>query len=261
MQIRVLGCHGADQLADKAAGLHRCESCAFLIDDTVLLDAGTIGPRLTLVEQQRIRVVLLSHLHFDHIKGLPTLADNLSETMEEPLVVAAPASVIRGLQEHVFNDEVYPNFFQLPEQRPVLQPLVLEIGKSVTIDHLEVMPIAVNHTVPTVGYLVKDERGTLLYSGDTYKTDEIWAYARMIPNLRAAFIEASFPNNMAHLAELSKHLTPSLLAQEWAKLHHDQLPVYAYHLKPPYRQKIVQELESLGIPNLSILEEDQKLIV
>jgi metal-dependent hydrolase (beta-lactamase superfamily II) len=97
MQIRVLGCHGADQLADKAAGLHRCESCAFLIDDTVLLDAGTIGPRLTLVEQQRIRVVLLSHLHFDHIKGLPTLADNLSETMEEPLVVAAPASVIRGL--------------------------------------------------------------------------------------------------------------------------------------------------------------------
>jgi len=260
MHIRVLGCHGADQLADKAAGPHRCESCAFLIDGTVLLDAGTVGPRLTLAEQQRLRVVLLSHLHFDHIKSLPTLADNLSETIEEPLIVAAPAPVIRGLQEHIFNDHVYPNFFALPErQRPVLKPLVLEIGKSVTINHLEVIPIAVNHTVPTVGYLIKDEHGTLLYSGDTYKTDEIWAHARMVPNLKAAFIESSFPNAMRNLAELSKHLTPRLLADEWAKLHREQVPVYAYHLKPPYREQIALELKSLTIPNLSILEEGQEV--
>jgi len=76
MQIHVLGCHGADQLVGGTGGLVRQESCGFLIDGSVLLDAGTIGTRLTLAEQRCIRFVLLSHLHFDHIKSLPTLADN-----------------------------------------------------------------------------------------------------------------------------------------------------------------------------------------
>jgi cAMP phosphodiesterase len=262
MRIRVLGCHGADQLANGAGGLHRCESCGFLIDDSVLLDAGTIGPRLTLAEQQRIKVVLLSHLHFDHIKCLPTLADNLNGMINEPLVVAAPEPVIRGLKVHVFNDDVYPDFFELPDpKRPILKSQVLEVGKSVTIGHLEVTPIAVNHTVPTVGYVLKDEHSAFLYSGDTYKTEEIWAYARMIPNLKAAFIEASFPNDMGNLAEISKHLTPHLFAEEWAKLHREQLPVYAYHLKPPFREQIALELKALRIPKLGILEEGQELIL
>ncbi|HRI39413.1 MAG TPA: hypothetical protein PLO50_12735 [Nitrospira sp.] len=47
----------------------RQESCGFLIDGVLLLDAGTIGVQLTMPEQHRIRLVLLNHLHFDHIKG------------------------------------------------------------------------------------------------------------------------------------------------------------------------------------------------
>src|SRR5688500_5240810 len=38
-----------------------------------LLDAGTIGSRLYIEEQKRIRLVLLTHLHFNHIRDLPTL--------------------------------------------------------------------------------------------------------------------------------------------------------------------------------------------
>lgn len=260
MHIHVLGCHGADQLVGATAGLVRQECCGFLIDGSLLLDAGTIGSRLTLTEQRRIRFVLLSHLHFDHIKSLPTLADNLAEKFDEPVIVAATAPVLQGLRDHVFNDTVYPNFFELPNRkRPILQALVLEPGKPVTLGHLEVIPIAVNHTVPTVGYVVKDRRAALLYSGDTYQTEEIWSLGRTVPELKAAFIESSFPNELADLAKQTKHLTPSLLAEEWRKLRNDQVPLYAYHLKPPYTDQILRELRDLHIPGLKVLEEGQTL--
>ena len=262
MQIRVLGCHGADQQVGGTAGLVRQETCGFLIDGTVLLDAGTIGSRLTLAEQRRIRFVLLSHLHFDHIKSLPTLADNLAEEFDEPVIVAATESVIKGLKDHVFNNQLYPNFFELPNRtRPILQAQVLEPGKPVTFGHLEVIPIAVNHAVPTVGYVVKDRQAALLYSGDTYETEEIWSLARTIPELKAAFIESSFPNELADLAKRAKHLTPSLLAEEWGKLRNDQVPVYAYHLKPPYKDQILRELREINLPDLKVLEEGQMLTI
>ena len=262
MQIQVLGCHGADQLVGGTAGLVRQESCGFLIDGSVLLDAGTIGTRLTLAEQRRIRFVLLSHLHFDHIKSLPTLVDNLAEEFDEPVIVAAAESVIQGLQDHVFNNKVYPNFFEIPNRkRPILQAQVLEPGKPVILGHLEVIPIVVNHTVPTVGYVVKDRQAALLYSGDTYETEEIWSLGRTLPELRAAFIESSFPDALAALAKQTKHLTPSLLAKEWRKLRNDQLPLYAYHLKPPYKEQILRELRELHIPGLQVLEEGQTLTI
>ena len=262
MHIRVLGCHGADCLMDASDRPVRQESCGFLIDDSVLLDAGTIGTRLTLEEQHRIRFVLLSHLHFDHIKGLPLLVDNLAEWFVAPVVVAATEPVIQGLIDHVFNDKVYPNFFKLPtREHPVLQAQILEPGKTVTLGHLEVIPVPVNHTVPTVGYVVKDRRAALLYSGDTYETEEIWSLGRMIPELKAAFIESSFPDELEELAKRSKHLTPSLFLKECQKLGRPDVMAYAYHMKPAYRHKIEGQLGRLGINRVAFLEEDQIITV
>ena len=221
MQIRVLGCHGADCLVDGTERLVRQESCGFLIDNSVLLDGGTIGTRLTLAEQCRIRFVLLSHLHFDHIKGLPLLADNLAEWFVEPVTVAATEPVIQGLIDHVFNDKVYPNFFQLPSrEHPILQARVL-------------------------------------HSGDTYQTEDIWSLGQTTPELKAAFIEASFPDELGKLAQKSKHLTPSLFLKEFQKLRRPSLPVYAYHMKPPYQVQIKEEISRLGIERVGFLEEGQ----
>ena len=44
--------------------------------------------------QRRIRFVLLSHLHFDHIKSLPALVDNLTKEFDEPVIVAATEPVL-----------------------------------------------------------------------------------------------------------------------------------------------------------------------
>ena len=121
MKIRVLGCRGSDQLLTGNGRTVQCRPCAFLINDTVLLDAGTVGSRLTLPEQMKIRHILLSHLRFDHIKDLPTLVDNLVGESDSSLVVAGIPEVLAGLRAHIFNSSVYPDFFRLPDaDRPVL---------------------------------------------------------------------------------------------------------------------------------------------
>lgn len=262
MNLRILGCHGSDALLQYATGPHRCNTCSFLLNGTLLLDAGTVASKLSLSEQEQIRHIILSHLHFDHIKELPTLADNLSEQMSAPIVVAGIPEVIHGLQRHIFNTDVYPDFFSIPTpERPTLTSSYLKPGNVYSFSGVDITPILVNHTVPTTGFIVQDRSSAFVYSGDTYSTDELWHEAKHIPHLKTAFIECSFPNSMIELARTSKHLTPALLALEFRKLGRDDISVYAYHLKPAYKDQILRELRELGIPGLQVLEEDHTLTI
>ena len=263
MKIRVLGCHGSEQLLERDGKARQCRTCGFLINGTVMIDAGTIGAALRLEEQKQIRQILLSHLHFDHVQGLPTLADNLVEEEAdaiEPVVLASIDSVLDGLHAHLFNSDVYPDFFSLPHLRhPLFVCRVLDAGKENDVSGLHVRAIPVNHQVPTVGFLIRDGASTVLYSGDTHETDEIWRVAAKEPTLKAAFIETSFPNRLLELATVSKHLTPALFAREFKKLGRPDIPVYIYHVKPRFRQEIIGELAQLKIRNLTVLEEGQEV--
>jgi glyoxylase-like metal-dependent hydrolase (beta-lactamase superfamily II) len=225
-----------------------------------LVDAGTIGAGLYLEEQKRIRLVLLTHLHFDHIRALPTLADNLVGEIEEPVVIAAIPEVLKGLETHIFNGEVYPDFFRLPDpRRPIFVPYPLDIGREHILCGFGVTAVAVNHVGPAVGFLIREGDRTVLISGDTHQTDDIWRFAKERPGLRAAFIETSFPNEMDELATIARHLTPALLGKEYAKLGRSDVPVYAYHLKPRFRDQIRAELAQIKIARLTVLEEGQTL--
>lgn len=262
MKIQVLGCHGSDMLLYRKGATHSCHTCGFLLDDTMLLDAGTVGTKLSLEAQTRIEHILLSHLHFDHIKGLPTLADNLSEQGGPPVVVAGIPEVIQGLRDHVFNNQVYPDFFKIPTvDRAVLTSQRLTCGESYRAGKFLCTPIAVNHTVPTVGFLVEDSVSAILYSGDTFVTDELWETARRHRSLKAVFLECSYPDSLEQLAIMSKHLTPRLFAKELAKLGRPDVTIYAYHLKPIFRDQISKELMQLNLPNLALLEEGQTIEV
>lgn len=262
MKIRILGCHGSDGILDTPGGRRSCNTCGFLLNDSLLLDAGTAASALSLDEQKQIRHIILSHLHFDHIKGLPMLADNLSEQASTPIIVAGLPEVINGLHRHIFNTDVYPDFFNIPtSQNPILASQHLNPGHPYFILGVQITPILVNHTVPTAGFIVRNHSSAFVYSGDTDATDELWHEARRIPHLKAAFIECSYPNSMKELARTSKHLTPASLAQEFKKLDRPDVALYVYHLKPVYKELIVQELRSLHLPTLHVLEEGQTLTI
>ncbi len=227
-----------------------------------MVDAGTVGAALLLAEQRQISHILLSHLHFDHIQGLPTLADNLADDASDPVSLLSIREVLDGLLEHVFNDRVYPNFLKLPNPtRPVFSCRALAPEQPSEVAGLQVTPVPVNHLVPTVGFLIRDGQSSVLYSGDTHETDRIWKLAAQEPTLKAALIETSFPDDMAELARISKHLTPALFAREFAKLGRPDLPVYVYHLKPRVRDQIKRELAALKIKHLTVLEEGQELVI
>jgi len=258
--IKILGCHGSELTIDEEEGrIRECRTCGFLINETCMLDAGSISAGLREAEQSKIRRVLLSHAHFDHIKGLPLLADNLvSRSSKRPVQVHALPEVLDDLRRHIFNNVVFPDFTRLPtlETAPLAyHPLDEE--KGFTIDLLEVIAVRVDHTVPAAGFIVREGDTALLYSGDTSETRRIWEVGSKEPRLKAAFIETSFPNDFHELARVSGHLTPEMLAREFAKLGRPDLPIYIYHLKPSYRNLIASELKRLRLPNLHVLEEGQ----
>jgi hypothetical protein len=73
-------------------------------------------------------------------------------------------------------------------------------------------------------------------------------------DLDALLIEASFPNRMAKLAEVSRHFTPASLGQELKKLTHNGMDIMAVHLKATYREEIIEQLNALNIPRLKAME-------
>jgi ribonuclease BN (tRNA processing enzyme) len=111
----------------------------------------------------------------------------------------------------------------------------------------------VNHVVPTVGLKLQDQQASVIFTSDTYITDEIWDVARETDQLRAIFVDVSYPNEMEGLAAASKHLTPQSLASELVKLKRP-VEVYATHIKPGKRDQVIGQLGELKSPPVSIVE-------
>lgn len=227
----------------------------FIIDNRVTVDAGSLGIALTEAQRQTVRDVIVTHPHMDHIASLPIFVDDLFGELEQPIRIHATQEVIDLLKADVFNDTVYPRFDELTNERGhVMEYVPFEPGKEFRAGHLTVTAVAVNHIVPTIGLLISDGKSTVAFSSDTAETEEFWVLVNRAPNLDALFIEASFPDSMEKLARASKHLTPSMLRHELTKLQHNGMDILAVHLKPAYRETLIDELSKLGIPKLSVME-------
>ena len=227
----------------------------FLLDDRVAVDAGSIGLALSAAQRRTVRDVIVTHPHMDHIASLPIFVDDLFGELEQPIRIHATQEVIDLLERDVFNDNVYPRFAELKNERgPVMKYVPFELHQEFAVAHLRVTAVEVNHIVPTVGLLVSDGQTTVAFSSDTAETEEFWVLINRAPHLDALFIEASFPNAMHQLAAASKHLTPAMLSKELTKLDHNGMDILAVHIKPAYRDVIISELTALGIEKLSVME-------
>ena len=260
MNIKILGCHGSDSLTHEGGEEHCCRSIGFLVNDSLMIDAGTVSSALNLESQKRIRHIVLTHAHIDHLKELPSLADNLISCTTNPITVTSIPQVLGDLKAHIFNDVIFPDFFGLPDtEHPILRTEVLHEGQESQLGDVRLTPISVNHLVPTVGLIIRDQHVAWVLSGDTHQTEALWHAAAQVPNLKAAFIETSLPDEMSDLALASRHLTPTLLQKEFQKIGKPDLPVYVYHLKPQFQDRIAAQLKGLGISNLHILSEGQEI--
>lgn len=225
---------------------------SYLVNESIAVDAGSIGYQGNLNEQARVRHVLLTHTHSDHIATLPVLVENTLSADREPLHVWGSAAVLECVERDLFNDRIWPRLevFRTPKG-PAVELHELHDQVEARVDSVSVLPVEVNHTVPTFSFLVDDGETSVVIGGDTGPTERLWELAHARTNLAAVFLEAAFPNELTELAEKSLHLTPAMFTEEWRKLDRD-VQMVAVHLKPRFREATLRELESLGIPRFEV---------
>jgi 3',5'-cyclic-nucleotide phosphodiesterase len=248
VELRVVGCHGGE------TPKHR--TSAFVVDDRLAIDAGSLTSGLDLKAQCALEAVLVSHAHLDHVRDLATLADNRAQNHSEPLVVAGTRATIAALQKHFFNGLLWPDFSRIPSARkPAVRFLELKIEKTVTIAGYRVKAIEVNHTIDTCAFTVGSNGAALAYSGDTGPTERLWELLNETPNLKGMLMEVSFPNEEARLARVSGHHTPETLARDLGKLEPrlaKELPVLLYHIKPSFQSQVERQCSRLRGLNLTV---------
>ena len=253
MKIRVLGAFGGEGLGQRPS--------AVLINERVLIDAGTVSGALNVPEQLEIEHALVSHCHLDHIAGLGFLTETLACCgSDRPLTIASLEPIVDAMRTAIFNNVVWPDFTTIPPESPVVQYRTLTPATEQRVGDLWVTPIAVTHTVPTSGFIVHDGTTGFVYSGDTGPTDAIWKAIKGLPGIRAVILECAFPNRMRRIADLAKHLTPDLVRREIDKLPPD-VPVMIYHVKPQFYEETAAELQRISSTRVQLLEQDKTYIL
>lgn len=236
MKVRVLGCSGAIAVG--------CRTTAFLLDDDLLVDAGTGVGDLTLDELARIDHIVVSHSHLDHIVSIPLLADSVISRRREPVTVHALPETLQALRTHLFNDVIWPDFTRIPcPDRPILQLSPVAVGQRLELGGKLVEVLPARHTVPAVGYAVQGRDGWWVYTGDTGPNPDLWPRLAGRP-VATLVIETAFSDRERELARISQHLSPGTLATELAHLP-DGVPVHLTHAKPGELERIAQEVRAL----------------
>jgi len=229
---------------------------SILVNDSICLDAGSIGFHHDIELQRRVRHVFLSHSHIDHLASLPTFLDTQFGVFEEGVNLYGGEEVVQCLKNDIFNDRLWPDFFRISEvgPRPLLELHPLVAGVPVEADGVRITPVALDHLVPTFGFLVEEGETAAAFVSDTGPTEEIWQRCREVKGLKVVMLECAFPEDLAWLAEAAQHLTPNLLAAEIAKLDRPDCQLLTVHLKPSHQQVLVSQLGALEIDSLEAME-------
>ena len=236
MKVKVLGCSGG------IGGKH-LRTTSLRVDNDVLIDAGTGVADLSLTELSMVDHIFLTHSHLDHIATIPFIVDTVGAMRDKPLTIYAIEETLDTLEKHIFNWSVWPDFTVIPSaDKPFMRYQRIKVGQTIDLNGRLLTVLPANHTVPAVGYQIDSGVSSLVFSGDTYVNDPLWKLVNRIPNLKYLIIETAFCNREKQLAIASKHLCPSLLAEELAKLERSA-EIFITHLKPGEIELTMQEIE------------------
>ena len=239
MRLRVLGCSGS-------IGGQQNRTTSFLVDQDILIDAGTGVGDLSLAELTLIDHIFVTHSHLDHVNSVAFFLDSVGALRPKPVTVYATGPTIETLKKHFFNWDIWPDFTQIPTpDQPWLRYQEVEVGEVIALGGRKITVLPAIHIVPAVGYQLDSGKASLVFTGDTGPNDALWSVVNRIENLKFLIIETAFSDKERRLAELALHLCPSMLAEELAKLERSA-EVYITHLKPSEIELTMQEIEEIA---------------
>ena len=235
MKLKVLGCSGG------IGGTHRTTS--MLLDEDIMIDAGTGVGNLSLNEMAKIDHVFVTHSHLDHVTSIPFIVDSVGYMRSKPLIVHATQPTQEILKQHLFNWKLWPDFSEIPSKnKPHMRHQNLSLGITVELEGRRITPVPADHVVPAIGFHLDSGKSSLVFTGDTTSHDSFWAIINKIDNLRYLIIETAIRNQEKELAITSKHLCASMLTECLNKL--ERIPeIYITHLNPGEADIIMREVE------------------
>ncbi|UCE38555.1 MAG: MBL fold metallo-hydrolase [Thermoplasmata archaeon] len=236
----------------KFLGVHNAESrytrlVSFLIDDVLAVDTGSLASELSFSEQEKIKAILLSHGHYDHIRGVPAFAfNNACHTTR----VFATQQTLNILASHLIDGVIYPKF---TEKTPIcekqsLKLVALELFTPMDIEGYQVLALPVNHNnISSVGFEITSKEGKkIFYTGDTGPgLSALWKHVS--PQL--IIMDVTFPNRLENKAKNSAHLCPKMLKKELIEFHQVKgyFPqVILIHLTPKFKEEIKEEVNEVA---------------
>jgi len=239
MKLKILGCSGG------IGGNLRTTS--MLLDNDILIDAGTGVGDLSLEDIAKIDHVFVTHSHLDHVTSIPFMVDSVGDQRDKPLIVHSTPATQEILKQHLFNWKIWPDFSEIPTiDKPQMRHECIYVGTTVELGERKITPLSANHVVPSVGFHLDSGESSLVFTGDTTTNDSFWEKVNKIKNLRYLIIETAFLNKEKDLAIKSKHLCASMLAESLNKLDcHPE--VFITHLNPIDADMIMYEVEEYAI--------------
>ena len=232
MKLQILGCSGG------IGGGRRTTS--LLVNDHILIDAGTGVADLSIDNLCLIKTIFFTHSHLDHVTCMPFLADTVFSRHNHQVSLRGLPETLAAIKNYVLNGTIWPDFSMIPLVYPLLHYLPLHLYEQITTENLQITSIPVSHSVPGVGYLVDDGHHAFAFSGDTTNNHTFWDLVATCPRLDLIIVEVGFPDELLQLAKISGHYTATLLAEDLSRFHRS-VPIYITHMKPGLEPIIMQE--------------------
>ncbi len=231
------------------------------INQNSVIDAGNV---LLGLGKNAIDIdnIFITHSHLDHIFDIPFLIDTHFEKRDKPITIFGLKDNIKQLKEHLFNDDIWPNFCEIDFNEHKEKAIIfktIEINKEIILDDGTILkPVSNNHTTSSCGFVITKNNNSTFFTSDTYKCNSIWDEVNNDKNIKSIIIDVSFPSRLSTLAFQSKHLTPQLLNEELKLLKRDDVRIYINHIKPTYFDVLVEEINELDLlkNNGKILEDN-----